>query len=231
MGLALVMAIVDAAKPAFLAYALSALALNFAAVAYIDLTHFQGAYRHNLGFLLPILVSTAAVAATGSTARALRVVMLRQWPILLLIPWFVYQYHGLYVDLSRDSDELFSQTKSTAMALPQNATIVSDHDTASIGMLYWRPDLRFRSADGAGRAVRHIVADHSWHQRVDVEPLLREECDASHANVFFTTHDAQSVTAAIKPCAAIFEPRGHALLDTETFDTWKIDCDCMRQSR
>lgn len=197
---------------------------------YIFVFRYRGGHRHHWFYVMPPVLITLGL----SLVREPTLVRWRRWlralPLGLALPLLGYQMWVSQKDLRADYAGALSSTKDVAERLPHRASVAADVDYTSIGVTYFRPDIAFYSASGGERRLRHLVADEGWHQPGDLTRLSRALCQtAPEGGVFATTTDP--LPASLAPCASSFAGKSYALLESERFSVWRVDCACLGQDR
>ncbi|HMJ09844.1 MAG TPA: hypothetical protein VK524_00490, partial [Polyangiaceae bacterium] len=203
-----------------------ALCANSATLAYIFAYRFSGSYRHHLFLVMPPLIALLGVALRLSSRAGLQRMTL-QWPLLAFAPWFFYQYYVCGVDLVRDQQGVFSQTRALSRDLPQRAHVILDGSDHGIGVLLWRPDLKLRSTVSGGQELRYIIPDKHWRDTAPLARLIAEECEAKAPLFVLSRTDLAGVPAA---CATRVAESQESLLQ-ESYDVWRIDCTCAESDK
>lgn len=203
-----------------------ALSTNSLTLAYIFAYRFSGSYRHHLFLVMPPLIALLGVALRLS-GRACLGRMTMQWPLVAFAPWFFYQYYVCGVDLVRDHQGTFSQTRTLSGVLPRRAHVILNGSDHGIGILLWRPDLKLRSTVSRGRRLRYIVPDKHWRKTAPLARLVAEECEAK-APVFVLSRTGLSGVPAA--CATRVEESQESLLQ-ESYDVWRIGCTCAQSDQ
>jgi hypothetical protein len=203
-------------------FVLGMVALSWATLLYIFVVWYGGGYRHHLFLWMPALVIALGWLADGRFARG-RTRLALGAAALLLVPWMGYQYWMAWDDLSQDLHGVFSQTKHAAPLLPEGAHVVADHDFAVLGLRLWRDDITLRSQDGNGRPFQYLLVDRLWHARAPLQPILASECRAAPDRTVLASHAVY--LGRLQGCARLIDRR-NAMLPTERFDLYQIDCAC-----
>lgn len=208
-------------------FPLGVLILSWATLLYIFIAWYFGGYRHHLFLWIPTLVVAIGLLADGRFARGRARIGLAAAAILL-VPWAGYQLHLSWDDFTGDLRGAFSQTRAAAAALPEGAQVVSDHDYSIVGIRLYRDDVTLRSQDGQGRVFGHLIVDRLWHQRAAIRPLVRAACAAAPDRTVLA-HGRGPLVGSGR-CLARIQGRD-ALLPTERFDLYRVDCACAARWR
>jgi hypothetical protein len=195
--------------------------------------HYWGFYRHHLFLGMPLLVLLVgwgldrriAGPASGEARRV---------GLALMAPWFLLQAALAVGCFALDYRYPFSDTKSAARGLPQGARVVADAEWRSMGMLFWRPDIRMRAPAWRGRPFRYSRPDREWHVREPLAPLLVEECREAPDRVYFAGV-ASSLEKPKARCLSRIDhpktPLGEHPFTWEDFDVFQVDCACIGAAR
>lgn len=197
-------------------------------LAYVMLYHYWGSYRHQLFLGMPLLVMAGAWSLDRSPAAAW-VPWARRAAIVTAIPWFLLQFTMLWVDLSCDRTFPFSDTRAAAAALPPDARVVGKDEWQSAAIVFWRPDVHYRSPAGMGRPYDYTRPDRDWHHVVPLAILVEEECRVAPDRVVLA--GPTSTLRTHVGCATLLDyPRmtvGDHPFTWESFDLHTIDCACV----
>lgn len=197
---------------------------------YIFVFRYRGGHRHHWFYVMPPVLITLGLSLVRDPTAVRWRRWLRALPLGLALPLLGYQLWVSQKDLRADYAGALSSTKNVAERLPQGASVAADIDYTSIGLTYFRPDIAFYSASGGERRLRHLLADEGWHQPGDLTRLSRAVCrTAPEGGVFATATTA--LPAGLASCASSFAREGEAMLETERFSVWRVDCACLAQDR
>jgi hypothetical protein len=195
--------------------------------------HYWGFYRHHLFAGMPLLVILVGWGLHARLAGAYADEA-RRTGLMLLAPWFLLQVSLAAGSLVLDALYPFSDTKDAARELARGAHVVSDSEWKTVGMLFWRPDIRLRAAGAwSGKPFLYIRADKAWHKGTSLPPLVREECGVVPDRTYFA--GGQGSLGTLSPCARRVEHRkmqyGDHPSTWESFDLFRMDCACVGQRR
>jgi hypothetical protein len=186
-----------------------------AALTYTFVTRAGAHYRHLVFISLP-----AAAALLGLGVDLAR---RRPWlgvpALLLLSPWVVL-LNGLGLGtLFEDYGTSFASAKAQATVFPPGADLVAA-TAAPIAVLYYRPDVRFRSATNEGRPMRYMLPNRSFFTQVPFTSLVKTACaDASGLGRVWT-----SALYVYPECSTGLIPgRGRV----EAWTWYVLDCNCV----
>lgn len=197
---------------------------------YIFVFRYRGGHRHHWFYVMPPVLITLGLSLVRDTHAARWRRWLRALPLGLASPLLGYQLWVSQKDLRADYAGALSSTKDVAERLPQRASVAADIDYTSIGVTYFRPDITFYSASGGERRLRHLLADEAWHRPGDLTRLSRAVCrTAPEGGVFATA--TTPLPLALASCASAFAREGEAMLETERFSVWRVDCACLAEDR
>ncbi len=195
---------------------------------YVMLYHYWGSYRHQLFLGMPLIVMAGAWSLDG-TPLVGWASWARRAAIAAMIPWFLLQMTLLVVDLSCDRTFPFSDTKQAAAALPPDAHVIGKEEWQSAAIVFWRPDIHYRSPAGMGRPYVYTRPDRDWHRGVPVALLVEEECLVAPDKVYLA--GPASYLRTHVGCATSLPypqmPVGDHPFTWESFELHTIDCACV----
>jgi hypothetical protein len=215
-----------------LLYDILAILVGWLPLLDIIVNHYWGSPRHHAFFGIPVVVVLvgwglqrpfgASGPARWSSAGALA----------LASVWFAFQFVLCERDVELDVRLPFSDSKDAAEMLPPRAHVVAQSLTMAEGYLFWRPGIKMRGGDEAGRRLAATVFDSAWHMQVALAPLVREECADDPGSTFYS--GPRGSVGGLDGCLHLLHratPPSEQLRADERFDLWQVDCQCVAASR
>lgn len=190
--------------------------------------HYWGFYRHHLFLGMPLVVVLVGWGLDREVAGPIAGEA-RRSALALMVPWFLLQGALAAGNLVLDWRYPFSDTKSAARALDPGAHVVADADWRSLTMMFWRPDIQYRSTSWRGRRVRYARPDWEWHKQAALSPLVAAECQEAPDRVYFAGFAASlgPLVRCAQPVPFPKTPLVDHPFTWESFDLFRMDCACV----
>lgn len=188
--------------------------LASAALTYTFVTRTGAHYRHLIFIAVPAAAALLAVALRAARTRP----RLGLPALLLLLPW-VLLLDGLGLGtLVEDVQKPFASARSQATVFPPGAQLVASTG-APIAILYYRPDVVFRSATNRGRPMRHLLPDRDFFTQVEGTTLAKQACSETQLGRIWT-----SDLYVYQECATgLIAGQGRV----EAWTWYVLDCTCV----